>query len=139
MSTQLIKPNYLVILLTTQHHSFFRNVPPLFEKQTRIREAKKKVLQNELHCRAHKLYLPEGRRAWQLPYTEFPCKCFERLRTTDMCKSRLWTQMCTPMANHKASLRCRRDQRWTNFVNKFNNGGVNTNDALSTQDCLNLF
>ena len=60
-------------------------------------------------------------------------------RTTDMYKSRLWTQMCTPMANHKTSLRCRRDQRWKNFVNKFNNGGVNTNDAFSTQDCLNLF
>ena len=29
MSTQLIKPNYLVIL-PTQHHSFFRNLPPLF-------------------------------------------------------------------------------------------------------------
>ena len=30
MSTQLIKPNYLVILPPTQHHSFFRNLPPLF-------------------------------------------------------------------------------------------------------------
>ena len=29
MSTQLIKPNYLVILPPTQHHSFFRNLPPL--------------------------------------------------------------------------------------------------------------
>ena len=29
-STQLIKPNYLVILPPTQHHSFFRNLPPLF-------------------------------------------------------------------------------------------------------------
>ena len=29
MSTQLIKPNYLVILPLTQHHSFFRNLPPL--------------------------------------------------------------------------------------------------------------
>ena len=28
MSTQLIKPNYLVILPPTQHHSFFRNLPP---------------------------------------------------------------------------------------------------------------
>ena len=28
LSTQLIKPNYLVILPPTQHHSFFRNVPP---------------------------------------------------------------------------------------------------------------
>ena len=28
--TQLIKPNYLVILPATQHHSFFRNLPPLF-------------------------------------------------------------------------------------------------------------
>ena len=27
LSTQLIKPNYLVILPPTQHHSFFRNVP----------------------------------------------------------------------------------------------------------------
>ena len=26
--TQLIKPNYPVILLPTQHHSFFRNLPP---------------------------------------------------------------------------------------------------------------
>ena len=30
LSTRLIKPNYLVILLPTQHHSFFRNLPPLF-------------------------------------------------------------------------------------------------------------
>ena len=30
MSTQLIKANYLVILPPTQHHSFFRNIPPLF-------------------------------------------------------------------------------------------------------------
>ena len=30
MSTQLIKPNYLVILPPTQHHSFFRNLSPLF-------------------------------------------------------------------------------------------------------------
>ena len=29
-SSQLIKPNYLVILPPTQHHSFFRNLPPLF-------------------------------------------------------------------------------------------------------------
>ena len=29
MSTQLIKPNYLVILPSTQHHSFFRKLPPL--------------------------------------------------------------------------------------------------------------
>ena len=29
LSTQLIKPNYLVILPPTQHHSFFRNLPPL--------------------------------------------------------------------------------------------------------------
>ena len=29
LSTQLIKPNYLVILPSTQHHSFFRNLPPL--------------------------------------------------------------------------------------------------------------
>ena len=29
MSTQLIKLNYLVILPPTQHHSFFRNLPPL--------------------------------------------------------------------------------------------------------------
>ena len=28
LSTQLIKPNYLVILPPTQHHSFFRNLPP---------------------------------------------------------------------------------------------------------------
>ena len=30
LSTQLIKTNYLVILPSTQHHSFLRNVPPLF-------------------------------------------------------------------------------------------------------------
>ena len=30
LSTQLIKQNYLVILPPTQHHSFFRNLPPLF-------------------------------------------------------------------------------------------------------------
>ena len=29
LSTQLTKPNYLVILPPTQHHSFFRNLPPL--------------------------------------------------------------------------------------------------------------
>ena len=29
LSTQLIKPNYLVILSPTQHHSFFRNLPLL--------------------------------------------------------------------------------------------------------------
>ena len=28
LSTQLIKPNYLTILPPTQHHSFFRNLPP---------------------------------------------------------------------------------------------------------------
>ena len=27
LSTQLIKPNYLVLLSPTQHHSFFRNLP----------------------------------------------------------------------------------------------------------------
>ena len=32
LSTQLLKPNYLVILPRTQHHSFFRNLPPLFLK-----------------------------------------------------------------------------------------------------------
>ena len=32
LSTQLIKPNYLVIHPPTQHHSFFRNLPPLFIK-----------------------------------------------------------------------------------------------------------
>ena len=30
LSTQLIKPNYLVILPPTRHHSFLRNVPPLY-------------------------------------------------------------------------------------------------------------
>ena len=30
LSTQLIKSNHLVILPPTQHHSFFRNLPPLF-------------------------------------------------------------------------------------------------------------
>ena len=29
LSTQLIKPNYLVILPLMQHHSFFINLPPL--------------------------------------------------------------------------------------------------------------
>ena len=33
LSSQLIKPNDLVILPPTQHHSFFRNLPPLFEMQ----------------------------------------------------------------------------------------------------------
>ena len=32
LSTQLIKPNYLVILPPTQHHSFFRNLLPLTSK-----------------------------------------------------------------------------------------------------------
>ena len=32
LSTQLIKPNYLVILPPTQYHSFFRNLPPLFKR-----------------------------------------------------------------------------------------------------------
>ena len=31
LSTQLIKPNYLVTLPPTQHHSFFRNLPHLCE------------------------------------------------------------------------------------------------------------
>ena len=31
LSTQLIKPNYLVILPPTQHHSFFTNLPPLLD------------------------------------------------------------------------------------------------------------
>ena len=30
LSIQLIKPNYLVILPPMQHHSFFRNLPPLW-------------------------------------------------------------------------------------------------------------
>ena len=30
LSTQVIKPNYFVILPPTQHHSFFRNLPPVF-------------------------------------------------------------------------------------------------------------
>ena len=29
LSTQLIKPNYLVIFPPTQHHSFFRNLSPV--------------------------------------------------------------------------------------------------------------
>ena len=33
LSTQLTKPNYLVILPPTQHHSFFRNLPPLLKNQ----------------------------------------------------------------------------------------------------------
>ena len=32
MSTQLIKPNYLVITPPTQHHSFFRNLSPFLVK-----------------------------------------------------------------------------------------------------------
>ena len=36
MSTQLIKPNYLVIFPPTQHHSFFRNLPPLFSEVVRL-------------------------------------------------------------------------------------------------------
>ena len=38
LSTQLIKPNYLAILPPTQHHSFFRNLPPFLvcRKQGRI-------------------------------------------------------------------------------------------------------
>ena len=35
LSTQLIKPNYLTILPPTQHHSSFRNLPPLSKKRTR--------------------------------------------------------------------------------------------------------
>ena len=38
MSTQLIKPEYLVILPPTQHHSFFRNLPPLFVYQNHLRK-----------------------------------------------------------------------------------------------------
>ena len=33
LSTQLIKPNYLVILPTKQHHSFFRNLPSVSKWQ----------------------------------------------------------------------------------------------------------
>ena len=36
LSTQLIKPNYLVILPPTQHHSFFRNLPPFYNTCTLI-------------------------------------------------------------------------------------------------------
>ena len=38
LSTQLIKPNYLVILPPTQHHSFFRNFPRLYI-QSRLQRA----------------------------------------------------------------------------------------------------
>ena len=31
LSTYLIKPNYLIILPPTQHHSFFSNLPPLLK------------------------------------------------------------------------------------------------------------
>ena len=34
MSTQLIKPNYLVIFPPTQHQSFFRNLTPLFSGES---------------------------------------------------------------------------------------------------------
>ena len=33
LTTQLIKPNYLVILPPTQLHSFVRNLPPLFASE----------------------------------------------------------------------------------------------------------
>ena len=36
LSTQLIKTNYLVILPPTQHHSFFRNLPPLLNLVSRV-------------------------------------------------------------------------------------------------------
>ena len=36
LSTQLIKPNYLAILPPTQHHSFFRNLPPLINSITLV-------------------------------------------------------------------------------------------------------
>ena len=39
LSTQLIKPNYLVILPWMQHHSFFRNLPPLYKKLTWLESA----------------------------------------------------------------------------------------------------
>ena len=39
LSTQLIKPNYLVLLLPTQHHSFFRYLPPELRKADRTVEA----------------------------------------------------------------------------------------------------
>ena len=38
LSTQLIKPNYLVILRPTQHHNFFRNLPPLFVRNRKVRD-----------------------------------------------------------------------------------------------------
>ena len=54
MSTQLIKPNYLVILPPTQHHSFFRNLPPLFvcfsiKLDKKFNNLKRKYGISELH------------------------------------------------------------------------------------------
>ena len=43
LSTQLIKPNYLVILPLTQHHSFFRNLPPLFISELPLASFSKRV------------------------------------------------------------------------------------------------
>ena len=53
MSTQLIKPNYLVILPPTQHHSFFRNLPPLHILRCWFRRMAKKcaLIVTHVHSR----------------------------------------------------------------------------------------
>ena len=54
LSTQLIKPNYPVIVPLTQHHSFFRNLPPLDKKQFENR-----AFRNQCHHRNQVILLPE--------------------------------------------------------------------------------
>ena len=84
LSTQLIKPNYLVILPPTQHHSFFRNLPPLSLGWFRLAKSKADY-QHHLcgfsHC--HKcsfLSLVRCRYAFEIKKkkTELPKQC-ERL------------------------------------------------------------
>ena len=49
MSTQLIKPDYLVILPPTQHHCFFRNLPP-FSKELTSRKSNRTVINEVEYC-----------------------------------------------------------------------------------------
>ena len=56
LSTQLIERNYLVILPPTQHHSFFRNLPPLLFTIARKSQNLSDVRSDTKHSRLCFLY-----------------------------------------------------------------------------------
>ena len=77
MSTQLIKPNYLVILPPTQHHSFFRNLPrSVIEVLHDSHVGWQKTIDSfsvweksfALICKIFSLFLPSNMAAVQNPY-----------------------------------------------------------------------